>query len=171
VSVDHARDGSPGRRVAIGLAAGLAAGLAVVLLWPDGEAVRQAVLRVYVFFLHRGMPASVTPDVYAVVLNVVAFVPLGWVGVVLLRWSVPRVVLVLVALSAAVELLQALPGVGRDPSLLDVACNSLGAVIGALTASLVRRRRDGRLAAVADQARVDQSGDERRDVGGDRLGG
>ena len=169
--MDDARDGGPGRRVAIVLAAALAVVLALVLLWPDGEEVRQAVLRVYVFFLHRGMPAAVTPDVYAVVLNVVAFVPLGWVGVLLLRWPVPRVVLALVALSAAVELLQALPGVGRDPSLLDVACNSLGAVIGALTASLVRRRRDGRHAAVGDQARVDQAGDERRDVGGDGLGG
>ena len=42
MSVDDARDGGPGRRVAIVLAAGLAAGLALVLLWPDGEAVRQA---------------------------------------------------------------------------------------------------------------------------------
>ncbi len=72
--------------------------------------------------------------------------------------------------SAAVELLQALPVVSRDPSLLDVACNALGAGIGVAGASVVGRRRAADPGAAHDQAGVDQPGDERRDVGGDHLG-
>ena len=54
--------GSAGRRVGTVLAVGVAVLLVAVLLWPDGEAVNRAVVRVYVFFLDRGMPQAVTPD-------------------------------------------------------------------------------------------------------------
>ena len=67
----------------------------------------------------------------------------------MLRWPPVRVVLALVAFSAAVELVQALPAVARDPSLLDVGCNALGAVLGVArrltraTASAPRARPHG----------------------------
>ena len=157
-------------RVAPVLAVVLAVLLVVALLWPDGWVLNRAVVRVYVFFLQRGMPQRITPEDYAVVLNVAVFVPLGWIGVALLRWPPVRVALALTAVSAAVELAQALPVVGRDPSLLDVACNALGAVVGVLAASVVGRRGHGGDGA-DDQAGVDQPGDERRDVGGHDLGG
>ena len=160
-----------GRRVATVLAAVLAVALVAVLLWPDGAAVNRGVVRIYVFLLDRGMPPSVTPEAYAVLLNVLAFAVLGAIGVGLLRWPPVRVALLLSAFSAAVELAQALPSVGRDPSLLDVACNALGAVVGVAVASVVRRRRDGRSGAAHDQAGVHETGDERRHVGGDHLGG
>ena len=38
----------------------LAVVLAAALLWPDGAAVNRGVVRLYVFFLDRGMPSSVT---------------------------------------------------------------------------------------------------------------
>ena len=121
------------------MAAGvLAVALGLLLLWPDGEVVRQVILRIYLFGLHRGVPPPVGPEVYATVLNVVAFVPVAWLGVVVLRRRPATVVLVLVALSALAELVQASPWLGRNPSLLDVACNAAGAVIGALLGS--RRR-------------------------------
>lgn len=163
----------PGRahRVAAAVAVVLTVLLVVLLLWPDGFAVNRAGVRVYTFFLDRGVPPSVTPEAYAVALNVAVFVPLGWIGVSMLRWPPVRVVLALVAFSAAVELVQALPAVARDPSLLDVGCNALGAVLGALAASLRRRRRRHRHGATGDQARVDQPVDEGGDVGGDRFGG
>jgi hypothetical protein len=153
------------------LAVVLAAALVAVLLWPDGEAVNRAVVRLYVFCLERGMPSSVTPEAYSVVLNVVGFAVLGAIGVALLRWPAVRVALLLTAFSAAVELVQALPSVGRDPSLLDVACNALGALIGAAAASVVRRRRNGGDGTAHDQAGIHEVADEGRDVGGDHLGG
>ena len=160
-----------GPRVARVLAVVVAVALVAVLLWPDGEAVNRAVVRLYVFFLDRGMPSSVTPEAYAVLLNVVGFAVLGAIGVTLLRWPPVRVALVLTAFSAAVELVQALPAVGRDPSLVDVACNALGAVIGVVAASVVRRRRNGGDGTAHDQTGIHEPGDERRDVGGDHLGG
>ena len=55
--------------------------------------------------------------------------------------------------------------------LLDVASNALGAVLGVVAASVVGRRRHGGNRAADDQAGVGEPGDERRDVGGDHLGG
>lgn len=153
------------------LAVVLAVVLAAALLWPDGAAVNRGVVRLYVFFLDRGMPSSVTPEAYSVLLNVLAFAVLGVIGVTLLRWPPVRVAVLLTAFSAAVELLQALPSVGRDPSLIDVACNALGAVVGVVAASVVGRRRHGGGGAAHDQAGIHETGDERRDVGGDHLGG
>jgi glycopeptide antibiotics resistance protein len=160
-----------GRRVATVLAVVLSAVLVAALLWPDGWALNRGVVRLYVFFLELGVPPSVTPDAYAVLLNVLVFAVLGAIGVALLGWPPARVALLLTAFSAAVELVQALPSVGRDPSLLDVVCNALGAVIGAVTASLVRRRRHHGEGPTHDQAGIHEPGDEGRDVGGDHLGG
>ena len=164
-------DRGRGHRVAPVLAVVLAVLLVVVLLWPDGWVLNRAVVRVYVFFLDRGMPQRVTPEDYAVVLNVAVFVPLGWIGVALLRWPPAGVAWTLTAASVAVELVQALPIVGRDPSLLDVASNALGAVLGVVAASVVGRRRHRQNGAVDDQPGVEEPGDERGDVGGDHLGG
>ncbi|MFL6081596.1 MAG: VanZ family protein [Ornithinibacter sp.] len=160
----------PASGVATGLAALVAALLVVLLVWPDGDLMNRAVVRVYVFFLGLGMPQSVRPEVYAVLLNVAVFVLLGWLGVALAGWPAVRTAIGLTVLSAAIELFQALPGMGRDPSLLDVACNALGAGIGVTVASVVRRRRAGVAGATLDQPGVDQGGHERRDVGGDHLG-
>jgi len=164
--------GPSGRRhrSAVVAAVVLAVLLLVLLLWPDGWFLNRGFVRLYVFLLDRGVPQALTPEAYAVVANVAVFVPLGWIGVALLRWPPVRVVLALTAFSAGVELVQALPAVARDPSLLDVGCNTLGAAIGVVGASVVRRRRHHGGDAAHDQAGVDQPGDERRDVGGDQLG-
>jgi len=152
-----------GRALGVGTALVVLVGgaLLLLLLWPDGESVRQLLLRLYLFGLHHGVPGSVNPDVYATVLNVVVFVPPGWLGVVLLRRRVLTVWLSLLAASAAVELVQALPWLGREASLLDVACNGAGALLGAVlgSATVRRRRRDD------DDARVGQPADERQDPG------
>ena len=160
----------PASRLAIVLTVLLAAVLVALLLWPDGELVNRVVVRVYVFFLDLGVPASVTPETYGVLLNIAGFVLLGWLGVAVARWPAVRTAVGLTVLSAAVELVQALPWMGRDPSLLDVACNALGAGIGVTVASVVRGHRGGSGDLTDHQAGVDQPGDERRDVGGDHLG-
>jgi glycopeptide antibiotics resistance protein len=120
-----------------------AVGLAALLLWPDGEAVRQLILRIYLFGLHRGVPARFGPEFYAAVLNVLVFIPIAWAGVVLLGRRALVVALAIFALSAIVELVQALPLLWRHPSLMDVVCNSLGGMIGAFlgSATLQWRRR------------------------------
>jgi glycopeptide antibiotics resistance protein len=118
-----------------------AMGLAVLLLWPNGEAVRQLILRIYLFGLDRGVPPRVGPEFYAGVLNVLVFVPIGWAGVALLRRRALTVTLTILALSATVELVQALPMLERQPSTVDVACNSLGGMIGAFLGSATQKWR------------------------------
>jgi len=162
---------STGRGLARALAVLVVAGLTALLLWPDGLALNRFVVQVYVFFLQRGMPPSVTPEDYAVLLNVLAFALLGMLGVLVLRGSPGRVVASLVAFSVVVELFQAIPGVARDPSLLDVACNALGAGVGVALASLVRPHPRHGDDVAGEQAGGDQPVDEGRDVGGERLGG
>jgi glycopeptide antibiotics resistance protein len=165
------RNAGAGRAPVVALTVVVVVLLGVVLLWPDGGVVNRAVVRLYVVLLDRGMPAWVTPDVYAGLLNVVLFVPLGWLGVSLLRWPPVRVVLGLAAFSAAVELVQALPALGRDASVGDLVCNTLGAALGAAGASVVHRRRLDGAAGAGDQPRGDQPVDEGRDVRGDHLDG
>lgn len=147
------------RRPGTGVAVVLAVLLVPVLLWPDGEAVRRVVVDGYVVLLERGMPPAVRPEHYAAVLNVLAFVPLGWLGVAALRRRVATTVLVLAGASALVELVQLLPVLDREASLLDVACNTAGAALGALAASRVR-----------EDPRRDEVVDEAGHVVGDHLG-
>ena len=153
------------RRTATVLAALVTLGLVVLLLWPQGDLVRRIVLEVYLVGLtDLGVPPSITPEDYAVVLNALAFVLLGWLGVRLLRRSWLLVAGVLVGLSCTVELVQMLPVMQRQPQLLDVVANGLGAVLGAGLASALRQEPGGQ-----------EVGDEGRDVvpdgGGRHPGG
>ena len=138
--------------------------LAGLLLWPDGEALRRLLLDVYLFGLRHGVPGWIGPEVYAAALNVLVFVPLGWVGVAVLRRRPATVALGLLVLSATVELAQALPVLGRVPSLLDVACNAAGGLVGALLASVVGRGDED------EDAGIDEPGDERLHSGPDGRG-
>ena len=106
-----------------------------------------------------GCRRQIRPEHYAALLNVLAFVPLGWLGVAALRVRVLTAVLVLAGLSGAVELVQLLPVMERQASLLDVACNTAGAAVGAFVASRVRQ-----------DAGRDEVVDEPRDVVRDDLG-
>ena len=127
-------------RAGTAIALALAVVVLAALLWPEGYAVNRAIVRVYAAGLRLGVPSSVTPEDYALLLNVLAFVPLGWLGVVALRGRPVVVVAALVGLSVAVELVQALPGVARDPSVGDVVLNGLGALAGAGLGLLARHR-------------------------------
>jgi glycopeptide antibiotics resistance protein len=154
-----------GRRAGTVLAVLLVVAVGALLLWPNGEGVRRLLLDVYLFGLERGVPARVGPEVYATLLNVMAFVPLGWLGVAALHRRVPVVAATLLGASVVVELVQALPVMGRDPSVVDVACNAVGGLLGALLASAVLARRPEH-----DDPGVDQAGDEPLDPGPDVRG-
>ncbi len=73
------------RRVGTVLALVFAVLLGGVLFWPDGSLVNRGVVEVYVVLLDAGVPPAVRPEHYGAALNVVAFVPLGWLGVAWLR--------------------------------------------------------------------------------------
>jgi len=130
----------------LAVAAGCA-GFAVLFLWPGAGPVEWVVDALYDVLLAHGVSPHVLPDDYGAALNVVAFVPLGWLGVSRLRWHPARVVLALVGLSVAIEAVQELPWLDRASSVQDVACNTLGAVIGVALGSvaLARSRRASRL--------------------------
>lgn len=152
-----------GSAAATVLAVVLAVGLGALLLWPDGEAVRRLLLDVYLFGLRRGVSPRIGPEVYAAALNVLAFVPLGWIGVASWRRRAGTVAAVLVALSVGAELAQATPWLGRDPNVLDVVCNAAGAVAGVLLASVGGRRHD-------HDTGIHEPCDEPLHPGPDRLG-
>ena len=123
---------------------------------PGAGPVEWVVDALYDFLLAHGVSSHVLPDDYGAALNVVAFVPLGWLGVSRLRWRPARVVLALVALSVGIEAVQELPWLDRTSSVQDVACNTLGAVIGVALGSLalVRSRRAARRREAEAEAEV-----------------
>ena len=64
-----------------------------------------------------------------VVLNILLFLPLG-VALAALRWPLVRTVLVVMAISTAIEVFQGAALIGRDASLSDVLSNSAGGLFG-----------------------------------------
>ncbi|MEO5826555.1 MAG: VanZ family protein, partial [Gemmatimonadales bacterium] len=83
--------------------------------------------------------------------NIALFVPLGFVlGIARVRKA--AAILLIVALTVGVELLQASAIIGRDASLGDVLANTIGGVLGWMVASrrraLLTPERPGALAAV-----------------------
>lgn len=156
------------RRVGAAVAVVLAVVLCAVLFWPDGWVVNRVVVHVYLVFLDLGVPAAVTPEHYAALLNVLAFAALGWLGVAVLGRRPWVVVAVLAATSAVAETTQLWPALRREPSLVDVACNVTGAVIGAGAASLLRGLALRR-AERADRPQ-DPGGDEVVEEADDRRG-
>jgi glycopeptide antibiotics resistance protein len=119
-----------------------AVGLMLVVFTPISHQLNAVTVRMYVFWtytLHLGW--GVLPDTFGFVLNIVLFVPLGILVVLLLRVHWWEAALVAVATSCAIELVQAIPALGRETSLADVLSNGIGGLVGALFASPVVRRR------------------------------
>ncbi|HXH77225.1 VanZ family protein [Nocardioides sp.] len=119
-----------------------AAGFAVLLLGPWGWQLNRLTVRLYVFFRYDVpiAPAGALPEHYGVLLNVLLFVPVGVALAKLSGWSWWRVTLVATVGSAAVELVQAAL-LDREGSVWDVATNGLGALLGAVAVTGVRRLR------------------------------
>ncbi len=115
--------------------------LALLVMWPNGGQVHRLNVDVYLFFLHRGVSPSVTPEHYAFVLNVLVFVPPVLLAALVVdrlppwSWAVAGMLV-----SAAIELTQALVLPGRMASTEDLLANSSGAVLGAVAAYLLRAR-------------------------------
>lgn len=122
---------------------GYAGGLAMLLLWPSGAQVRRINLDIYLFGLNTlGIPVWITPDWYAVAGNVLAPALLSAAITALdrrSRWWLWGGAIAVACLLAEVGQAMYLPG--RDPEFSDVALNSAGALLGAASVAMVRRRR------------------------------
>jgi VanZ family protein len=126
------------RRARILLAVYLVALAALTLVPVLGPDVTALVVRLAHLLGASG--AARTSALVDATTNVLLFVPAG----LLLGAAVPRlrpvsVWLVCVAASVGIELAQALVVPGRHPSAVDVATNALGAALGVLLGTLLRR--------------------------------
>ena len=137
------------RRQAAALLVAYVALIGSVTLTPDSvdRGVYPYLMRGVVFVQHHGVPGF-RYSMIEEVANVALFAPLGMLGVLALgarRWWI--VVLAGSAMSASVELAQGAFLPARVASLTDVATNSAGALLGAVTAALLaaRTRRRGRI--------------------------
>ncbi|PRY63203.1 VanZ like protein [Knoellia remsis] len=116
--------------------------IAALLLWPDAWSINRLNVAVYVWFLNRGVPPSMTPERWAVVWNVFLLAPLTFA----LALIAPRVrwwwwALLGLALSVGFEAAQDLIVQTRDASWGDVLANTCGAVAGAYAGSRLSARR------------------------------
>ncbi len=77
--------------------------------------------------------------------HVIAFVVLGAAAALAFpRFGLIAIGAILIGFGAAIELLQALPWVDRDPNPVDVGWDALGCVAALAAISLLRRRRADR---------------------------
>lgn len=117
--------------------------LALVLLvtGPWGWMLNRLTVRLYTFFRYDWpvAPDGALPEHYGYALNVVLFVPFGALLVVLARWSWWWATCAGVLVSAVVELVQGL-WLAREGDWRDVVANGLGALVGAVAATVLTRR-------------------------------
>lgn len=129
----------PRRRLAYGVVAVYVLAMAAVVFSPIQWWLNRLTVRIYVivrYDLHG--PDWVLPETVGAALNVLLFVPLGALLVALWRVPWPVAALAAVIVSAGIELAQGLPLLARQPSLVDVAANGLGGLLGALLVVGVR---------------------------------
>jgi glycopeptide antibiotics resistance protein len=117
----------------------------VLVFEPTADTAASSVDGVYNLLRGAGSPDWVTVERLEFAANVALFVPLTFLGRLLLpRWGLLRWGLVGLAGSAFIETVQLLFLPGRTPTLRDVVANTAGAVLGYLLITvlwrLVRRR-------------------------------
>ena len=119
--------------------------LLLLVMTPISWVLNRLTVRLYVVGAYDLHQRWLLPEHVGYLLNVLLFVPFGALVVLIARWPWWEAALVATALSAAIEIVQYLPVLGREATLVDVVCNALGGLLGAMAAALVlqRRRRAG----------------------------
>ncbi len=139
--VEDVAFGVPSRRVAAMLMAGYVAVVALIVFWPTTEINNASIGGIWVVLHALGAPRWISPGTIEFATNVLLFVPLGFLGRLIwaeLDWHGWLGAGLLA--SATIEIAQSTFLPGRVPSVLDVAANTLGAVLGfvLVTAGAVR---------------------------------
>lgn len=133
--------GTGERRVLLVVAAAYAVGLVVLVAGPWGWALNRLTVALYVRFRYEWpvAPGWARPEDYGVLLNVLLFVPVGYLLVRLAGRGWWWAVLVAAVGSASIEAAQGLL-LAREAAWVDVAANTTGAAMGAAVAHGLGRR-------------------------------
>jgi len=137
-----------GRRVQAALLGAYLVALLVIVIGPWGWALNRLTVALYVQFRYDWpiAPAWAGPEHYGYLLNILLFVPMGALAVGITRRPWWLVTLAAALASSAIEVAQSL-FLARLGDVHDVVTNTLGALIGAVAVSVLRRpgwRRAGR---------------------------
>jgi glycopeptide antibiotics resistance protein len=111
-------------------------------MWPTplDQGYEESITRLLGVLHRNGIPEWFGYSKLEFSANVVMFVPIGFLIVLLLQWRVWWLVFLLApAFSVGIELVQASLLAERFATPVDVVANSLGAIIGALAAALLRQ--------------------------------
>lgn len=131
----------PSRKVAGTLLVLYAVGAAVMVLAPDSDVATDTAEAVWRSLHGLGAPDWVSGKSVEFALNVVLFVPLSFIGAVLLpRWGWLQWLGVGFALTFLVEFVQGVFLPDRTPDVVDMVANSLGALVGYWLFLLARGR-------------------------------
>ena len=115
--------------------------LLLLVMTPISWVLNRLTVRLYVVGAYDLHQRWLLPEHVGYLLNVLLFVPFGALVVLIARWPWWEAALVATAVSAAIEIVQYLPVLGREAALVDVVCNALGGLLGAMAAALVLQRR------------------------------
>ena len=115
--------------------------LLLLVMTPISWVLNRLTVRLYVVGAYDLHQRWLLPEHVGYLLNVLLFVPFGALVVLIARWPWWEAALVATAVSAAIEIVQYLPVLGREATLVDVVCNALGGLLGAMAAALVLQRR------------------------------
>jgi glycopeptide antibiotics resistance protein len=127
------------RRVVAGLLAGYLVVVAWIVFWPSADPASSSVIWMTGVLAGLGAPGWVDATVVEFLANVAMFVPLTFLGS-LLRPGWWGWVLVGFAATAGIELVQLVVLSDRSATAVDVAANTLGAVLGASLATAIPAR-------------------------------
>ena len=129
------------RRVLAALTVTYVVAMAVLVAGPWGWPLNRLTVRLYVLFLYDWpiAPETMSPEDYGWLLNVLLFVPVAALLAIVTRWAWWWIVLAAAVGSGLIEVAQG-TWLAREASWADVRANSLGALVGAISVSLLARR-------------------------------
>jgi glycopeptide antibiotics resistance protein len=115
--------------------------VALIVFWPTAGHASGSVHGIWSVLQVVGVPAWVTPKGIEFVTNVLLFMPLSFLGHAFRpRWRWQGWFAAGLTGTILIELGQALFLPDRSPALIDIAANTLGAVLGYLLVKVVSRR-------------------------------